>query len=153
LSQGSPEFTVGPYVSLSFRNIHAQHPLESFVGQRNRDFRIPEASFAFRQFIDGYPGVSTVIRAGKKHTDIRYDVSSLRLDIGLFATCASNHRGIVTTCHWSLDVTWNEDGLKSGNRLGTENMAWLRRFTLSLLTQHPGKMSLVMKHKSSGWNW
>ena len=50
-------------------------------------------------------------------------------------------------------MTYNEDGLKSRNRLGTENMAWLRRFTLSLLKQHPGKMSLVMKRKSCGWNW
>ncbi len=28
---------------------------------------------------------------------------------------------------------------------------WL--FTLSLLKQHPGKMSRVMKRKSCGWNW
>jgi len=32
-------------------------------------------------------------------------------------------------------------------------MAWLRRFTLSLLKQHPAKMSLVVKRKSCGWNW
>ena len=97
--------------------------------------------------------VYTFIRSGKEHTDIRYYLSSLPLNVAVFAKCVRNHWGIENTCHWSLDVTYNEDGLKSRNRLGTENMAWLRRFTLSLLKQHPGKMSLAMKRKSCGWNW
>ncbi len=33
-----------------------------------------------------------------------------------------------------------------------ENFAWLTRFTLSLLKQHPDKASLVMKRRSCGWN-
>ncbi len=97
--------------------------------------------------------VYTFIRDGKEQTDIRYYLCSLPLDVSLFAKCVRNHWGIENTCHWSLDVTYNEDGLTSRNRLGTENMAWLRRFTLSLLKQHPGKMSLAMKRKSCGWNW
>jgi predicted transposase YbfD/YdcC len=97
--------------------------------------------------------VYTFIRGGKEHTDIRYYLSSLPLNVAVFAKCVRNHWGIENTCHWSLDVTYNEDGLKSRNRLGAENMAWLRRFTLSLLKQHPGKMSLAMKRKSCGWNW
>jgi hypothetical protein len=33
-----------------------------------------------------------------------------------------------------------------------ENLAWRRRFTLSLIKQHPGKESLVMKRRMCGWN-
>ena len=33
-----------------------------------------------------------------------------------------------------------------------ENMAWLYRFTLSLLKQHPGRQSLVMKRRCCGWD-
>jgi len=33
-----------------------------------------------------------------------------------------------------------------------ENFAWLNRFTLSLLKQHPDRTSLVMKRRSCGWN-
>jgi hypothetical protein len=33
-----------------------------------------------------------------------------------------------------------------------QNSAWLRRFTLSLLKQHPGKDSLAMKRRICGWN-
>jgi hypothetical protein len=33
-----------------------------------------------------------------------------------------------------------------------ENFAWLNRFTLSLLKQHPDRTSLVMKRRSCGWS-
>jgi hypothetical protein len=33
-----------------------------------------------------------------------------------------------------------------------ENFAWLNRFTLSLLKQHPGKDSLFMQRRCCGWN-
>ena len=92
------------------------------------------------------------MKGGKEHTDLRYYLSSLPFDVALFARCVLSHRGIENTWHWSLDVTYNEDGLKTLERQGTENMAWLRRFTLSLLRQHPGKMSLVMNRKSCGWS-
>ena len=34
-----------------------------------------------------------------------------------------------------------------------ENFAWLNRLTLSLLKQHTGRESLVMKRRSCGWNY
>ena len=41
---------------------------------------------------------------------------------------------------------------KNGH-LHAENLAWLRRFTLGLLKQHPDKKhSLVMKRRMTGWN-
>ena len=51
-----------------------------------------------------------------------------------------------------LDVTYGEDGLRTRQRTIAENLAWLRRFTLSLLKQHPGKVSLAMKRRICGWN-
>jgi hypothetical protein len=33
-----------------------------------------------------------------------------------------------------------------------ENFAWLNRFSLSLLKQHPGRDSLIMKRRGCGWN-
>ena len=90
---------------------------------------------------------------GQEKMDIRYYLSSLALSIALFSKCVRSHWGIENTCHWSLDVTYQEDGLRSRNRHGTENMAWIRRFTLSLLKQNPAKMSLAMKRRSCGWSW
>ena len=51
-----------------------------------------------------------------------------------------------------MDVTYGEDGLRTRLRTIAENLAWLRRFTLSLLKQHPGKDSLAMKRRICGWS-
>jgi len=89
---------------------------------------------------------------GEEKIDIRYFISSLPLDIKLFSKTVRSHWSIETTCHWSLDVTYGEDGLRTRERTIAENLAWLRRFTLSLLKQHPGKDSLAMKRRICGWN-
>ncbi|MEZ6034709.1 MAG: ISAs1 family transposase [Planctomycetaceae bacterium] len=89
---------------------------------------------------------------GEEKIDIRYFISSLPLGIEQFSKAVRKHWGIETTCHWSLDVTYGEDGLGTRQRKIAENLAWRRRFTLSLLKQHPGKDSLAMKHRLCGWN-
>ncbi len=89
---------------------------------------------------------------GEEKLDIRYFISSLPLGIQQFSKAVRKHWGIETTCHWSLDVTYGEDGLRTRQRTIAENLAWLRRFTLSLLKQHPGKDSLAMKRRLCGWN-
>jgi hypothetical protein len=54
--------------------------------------------------------------------------------------------------HWSLDITYREDESRVRERHLGANMAWLYRFTLSLLKQHPGRQSLVMKRRCCGWD-
>ncbi|MEZ6056924.1 MAG: ISAs1 family transposase [Planctomycetaceae bacterium] len=90
---------------------------------------------------------------GRHTTEIRYFISSLPMGVKQFARGAvRSHWQIETTCHWSLDLTYREDELRTRERRLVENLAWLRRFTLSLLKQHPGKQSLIMKRRMCGWN-
>ena len=90
---------------------------------------------------------------GEKETmDVRYYISSLRMGVKQFARSVRNHWSIENTCHWSLDMTYREDAQRTRHRHLAENLAWLRRFTLSLLKQHSGKESLVMKRRMCGWN-
>jgi len=96
--------------------------------------------------------VYTSVVKGEQKIDIRYFISSLPLDIKQFSKVVRKHWGIETTCHWSLDVTYGEDGLRIRKRTIAENLGWIRRFTLSLLKQHPGKESLAMKRQLCGWN-
>ncbi len=50
-------------------------------------------------------------------------------------------------------MTFREDESRTRDRHADQNLAWLRRFTLSLLKQHPGKKySLVMKRRMAAWN-
>ena len=50
---------------------------------------------------------------------------------------------------------WHGTWHRTRDRHVAENLAWLRRFTLGLLKQHPSKKhSLVMnvKRRMAGWN-
>jgi predicted transposase YbfD/YdcC len=99
-------------------------------------------------------GIATLccIRNGKETTETRYYISSLPMGVKRFAHAIRSHWGIENTCHWSLDVTYREDESRIREKHLRENFAWLNRFTLSLLKQHPAKDSLAMKRRSCGWD-
>ena len=46
--------------------------------------------------------VYSVTQGDKEQTDIRHSLSSLPLDVGVFARCVRNPQGVESTCHWSL---------------------------------------------------
>ena len=92
------------------------------------------------------------VRDGKETIEFRYYISSLDVDVKRFARAVRGHWGIENGCHWSLDMTFREDESRLRERHLRENFAWLNRFALSLLKQHPGRQSLVMKRRSCGWS-
>ena len=99
-------------------------------------------------------GIAILIcqRDGKETTQTRYYISSLGLGVKQFARAVRSHWSIENSLHWSLDVTYREDQSRIRHQHLRENFAWLNRFTLSLLKQHPAKMSQAMKRRSCGWS-
>ncbi len=89
---------------------------------------------------------------GHETADVRYYISSLRRHGQRFARLVRDHWGIENTLHWSLDMTFREDDSRVRARRLAENLAWLRRLALTLIKQHPGKESLVMKRRMAGWS-
>jgi predicted transposase YbfD/YdcC len=92
------------------------------------------------------------VRDGKETFDIRYFISSLGMDVKLFARAVRGHWGVENSCHWCLDMTFREDESRIRETHHRENMAWLKRHALSLLKQHPGKESIAMKRRGCGWS-
>jgi predicted transposase YbfD/YdcC len=99
-------------------------------------------------------GMATLIcvRDGQETMETRYYISSLEVSVKLFAHAVRSHWGIENSCHWSLDMTYREDESRIREPHLRENFAWLNRFTLSLLKQHPGKDSVAMKRRACGWS-
>jgi len=89
---------------------------------------------------------------GVEKRDIRYFISSLRRNGERFARAVRSHWSIENTLHWSLDMTFREDESRVRERTFADNLSWLRRMTLSLIKQHPGKQSNIMKRRMAGWN-
>ena len=100
-------------------------------------------------------GMATLVcvRDGKETTQTRYYISSLKVGVKQFARAIRSHWGIENGCHWSLDMIYRDDESRIREPNLRENFAWLNRFTLSLLKQHPDKkQSTVMKRRSCGWS-
>ena len=95
---------------------------------------------------------SQCLRDGKETIEVRYYISSLGVGVKRFAHAVRSHWGIENGCHWSLDITYREDESHIRNKHLRENFAWLRRLTLSLLKQHPGRESVAMKRRCCGWS-
>jgi predicted transposase YbfD/YdcC len=99
-------------------------------------------------------GLATLVcrRDGQETGETRYFISSLPLGVQRFARAVRSHWSVENSCHWSLDMTFREDESRIREPQVRANFAWLNRFTLSLLKQHPGKESVAMKRRACGWS-
>ena len=84
--------------------------------------------------------------------EVRYFLCSIRVSVKRFAHAVRGHWAIENTLHWCLDVTFREDESRLRDRLAANNMAWLKRFALSLLKQIDDKESIAMRRRMAGWN-
>jgi predicted transposase YbfD/YdcC len=152
---------IGEQCDSNFRKVKArQHVIEE-NGHGRQDTRtyvqLPApAGLPDRELWKGLKTIGLValqgVRNGKETTEIRYYISSLPMGVRQFAHAVRSHWGIENACHWSLDMTFREDESRIRDTAIRENFAWMNRFVLSLLKQHPGKQSLAMKRRSCGWS-
>jgi predicted transposase YbfD/YdcC len=93
------------------------------------------------------------VEGHREGIEVRYYLSRLPADVGLFARAVRGHWSVENGCHWSLDVTFREGDSRVRERVLGSNITWLDRFTLSILKQHPDRrMSLIMRRRACGWS-
>lgn len=102
---------------------------------------------------DQWAGLTTIGMCYSERTvqgvtseEVRYFIgSNATADAKFYGTALRNHWRIENTLHWQLDVTFQEDRNRVTKRRAAENLALLRRLTLSLLKAHPEKLSIAKK--------
>lgn len=144
-----------------FEEVHARRHITKEKGHGREEIRsylqmpVPE-TLRGQELWKGLKSIGTAtlvcVRDGAETIETRYYISSLAVSVKQFAHAVRSHWGIENSCHWSLDMTYREDESRIRDEHMRENFAWLNRFTLSLLKQHPGKDSIVMKRRGCGWN-
>lgn len=72
---------------------------------------------------------------GKLEVDTRYYICSLPPSSGILKDAARKHWAIENTCHWVLDVTYQEDQSRVRKGYGAENLSRLKRLTINMLQQ------------------
>jgi predicted transposase YbfD/YdcC len=85
-------------------------------------------------------------------TEWRYYISSKVLDAAEFSRQIQAHWQIENSCHWVLDVSYDEDASRVRCDHGAQNLALLRRMSLNLIKQDQSKGSIQLKRKRAGWN-
>ena len=84
--------------------------------------------------------------------ETRYFIGSRKASARTYGKVLRDHWRIENTLHWQLDVTFGEDRNRVTRRNGAENLALLRRLTLSLLQAHPAKLSIAKKRFAAALN-
>ncbi|EMI54079.1 transposase IS4 family protein [Rhodopirellula sallentina SM41] len=153
------EYIVG-HMENDFRDVPARRYTERLKGHGRMDelvyYQLPVPDDLIgREKWKGMKTIGVVIRmsenGNKFTTDVRYYISSLALGVKRFAACVRGHWGIENTLHWCLDVTFREDENRGRNRALAVNLAWLKRFAISLLKQVDDKESIAMRRPSTGY--
>jgi predicted transposase YbfD/YdcC len=75
---------------------------------------------------------ATDIATGVVAQEYRYYITSLENDVSRFAYAVRQHWG-VESMHWSLDMTFNEDGRRSRKNNSAKNLAALTRFSYDII--------------------
>jgi len=89
---------------------------------------------------------------GKTSSEFRYFIGSKKAGARYYGRVLRNHWRIENNLHWQLDITFDEDGNSTADRLAAANLAALRRLALVLLKRHPDKDSLRNKRLRAGWD-
>lgn len=152
---------ISEQIENDLENVEARQHVETSKAHGREDtieylqFKAP-ATLRGRRNWKGLRTIGMVTRTsrkdGKETVEARYFISSLRMGVKRFATAVRGHWGIENTLHWSLDVTFREDDSRLRNRHAADNLAWLRRFALSLFKQQNDKESIAMRRRLAGWN-
>lgn len=90
---------------------------------------------------------------GVKTVERRYYLSSLPLNVGLFARAVRSHWGVENKLHWVMDVCFNEDQSRVRTGHAAENLATLRRLALNMLKKETTKRRGIKgKQLNASWD-
>jgi predicted transposase YbfD/YdcC len=96
--------------------------------------------------------IRQVERDGKTTGELGLYISSLETNAGRFGKAVRGHWGIENSCHWVLDVTFDEDRSRIRKGHGPENFAMLRRLAIALIKRLPAKTSIRRHRKKAAWD-
>lgn len=77
----------------------------------------------------------TIIKNGIERIEKRYYISSLNVNIKLFASAIRNHWSVENKLHWHIDFTFREDKNTTINKKALMNLQLVNKFILAILNK------------------
>lgn len=85
-------------------------------------------------------------------TERHFYITSLEADAKEIALMIRRHWSVENSLHWVLDVTYKEDACRVRKGHAASNLSTLRKWTLNLFKNSPGKASIRSKQKKAAWS-
>jgi predicted transposase YbfD/YdcC len=89
---------------------------------------------------------------GKAETFVYYAALSKRLTPRKCMQVIREHWGVENNLHWPLDVVFDEDDARTRKNHAPQNLSFIRRMALDILSAHPDKRSIARKMKLAAWS-
>ena len=89
---------------------------------------------------------------GKVETNIYYAALSKRYTARKLMEIIRAHWDVENRLHWPLDVVFDEDDARTRKDYGPQNLSFIRRMALDILTSHPDKRSPARKMQLAAWS-
>jgi len=88
---------------------------------------------------EGLQSLGKVVRErvvkGKIEKEVAYYLMSSEINAKLLEKCSRGHWGIENQLHWRLDVIFREDESRYRNKIGAQNLSYVRKMALAFLSK------------------
>jgi len=109
-------------------------------------------AFEHIRHYDGWTGLTSIVRVqrerrikGDSQQETAYYITSLDPDAERILNATRQHWSIENQLHWVMDVTFNEDQMRTRQGNSPQNLIVLRNIALNILKQDTSKGSLRQK--------
>jgi predicted transposase YbfD/YdcC len=82
----------------------------------------------------------------KSHSSVKFYICSRKITVKEALSASRKHWAVENLLHWSLDVSFGEDGCRTRQGFSGENLAVIRQLVLNILKQNTSR-KLSMKNK------
>jgi predicted transposase YbfD/YdcC len=89
---------------------------------------------------------------GKSETAVYYVAFSKSIPARRVLDIVRTHWSVENNLHWALDVVFHEDDARSRKNHASQNLSFIRRMALDMLSTHPDKRSPARKMKLAAWS-
>ena len=89
---------------------------------------------------------------GKTRRDVRFHISSLRVEAEVMGACIRDHWGVENGLHWVMDMVFRDDECRIRKDSAPANFATIKHMASNILRSSKGKQSMRQKRHAAGWD-
>ena len=106
-----------------------------------------------------WPGLASIVmveysaeEGGKTRREVRFHISSLRVEAKKMATYIRDHWGVENRLHWVMDMVFRDDECRIRKDSAPANFATIKHMASNILRSSKGKQSMRQKRHAAGWD-